>query len=277
MSNEKRHHQLVQSKQPWFVLSCKDTYFIRPSKNSLISHCYSFKAKSDLTQSYAIPDGCIDLLFDCTESQTKALVCGTPLKAQVTPFKANHKYFGVRFAAGFIPDKIAIAPKELVNQQFELLEAIPKASAMIDMLVNESDFIKQTDLIAEYFGDSHVSKSSHVSYQAALYIRQKSGNVRLAELESLTGVTARTLQRKFKQDFGLSPKSFCRIIRFQSALFSINHHNDTCFSDLACILGFSDQPHFLREFKRLINATPVQYHHNVNKESYRRRIRYFQP
>ncbi|WP_236037331.1 helix-turn-helix domain-containing protein [Marinomonas vulgaris] len=47
------------------------------------------------------------------------------------------------------------------------------------------------------------------------------------------------------------------------------------FSDLACDLGFSDQSHFLREFKKLVSVTPLDYLHQVKQETYVSRLRYF--
>ncbi|WCN19645.1 helix-turn-helix domain-containing protein [Marinomonas mediterranea] len=71
----------------------------------------------------------------------------------------------------------------------------------------------------------------------------------------------------------MTPKAFCRIIRFQSALFTINDSSHTRFSDLAYMLGFSDQPHLLREFKSLLSTTPCQYQSHVSQDDYQRRIR----
>jgi len=39
-------------------------------------------------------------------------------------------------------------------------------------------------------------------------------------------------------------------------------------------LGFSDQAHFQREFKKLVNATPLDYLNRVKYETYLKRIQY---
>jgi AraC-like DNA-binding protein len=46
------------------------------------------------------------------------------------------------------------------------------------------------------------------------------------------------------------------------------------FSDLASDLGFSDQSHFSREFKKQVNATPLDYLKRVKHGNYLERIRY---
>lgn len=160
--------------------------FIRPSQNPLVSHCYSFKVRPDYQDSFAIPDGCIDLFFDCSEDKVKALVCGTTLDAQDALFEPNQRYFGVRFAAGVIPHNIDIASGELINQQLDLLDAIPKMATLAEKLSTKTIFVNQANLVEIFFLDEKVQADDSITHHAALYIRQKSGNIRLPESESLT-------------------------------------------------------------------------------------------
>ncbi|MOA46479.1 transcriptional activator FtrA [compost metagenome] len=104
-------------------------------------------------------------------------------------------------------------------------------------------------------------------------IRESKGDIRLTQLEELTGYSCRTLQRQFQTDMGMSPKAFSRIVRCQSAIHEINRQERVIFSELACDLGFSDQPHFLREFKKLVSTTPLNYQRRVQQSAYLTRIR----
>lgn len=72
----------------------------------------------------------------------------------------------------------------------------------------------------------------------------------------------------------MSPKAFGRIMRCQAALHSLHQQGQVSFSDLALDLGFSDQSHFLREFKKLVSTTPLDYQRRTLFEAYRERIRY---
>lgn len=44
--------------------------------------------------------------------------------------------------------------------------------------------------------------------------------------------------------------------------------------DLAFDLGFSDQSHFLREFKQLVSTTPQHYQRTLTQNVYHERIIY---
>lgn len=72
----------------------------------------------------------------------------------------------------------------------------------------------------------------------------------------------------------MSPKAFLRIIRCQAALDTLNTRHDISFAQLALDLGFSDQSHFLRDFKKLVSTTPCDYQRKMVQNAYTDRISY---
>ena len=61
----------------------------------------------------------------------------------------------------------------------------------------------------------------------------------------------------FRRASGLSPKTYARILRLQTALHRANASQ--CWSRVAIDSGYSDQSHFCREFSSLTGITPSQY------------------
>ncbi|TDO98228.1 AraC family transcriptional regulator [Marinomonas balearica] len=265
----------IHSKQPWFVLSAEQDFSVSPSFQPEISHYYRFDADKSAETAFAIPDGCVDIVFDCDESNPVARVCGTTLEATNPEFIHRHRYFGVRFETGIISDLFDIGAEDLVEHQFNLLDMAPKAQKMFEQVVDAKCFSDQVSVAESFFSSKGSRQFSALSAMVIRYICEQKGNIRLADLEELTGYTLRTIQRLFRDEIGMSPKAFCRIIRCQSAIYDINHKQQVVFSDLACDLGFSDQSHFLREFKRLVSETPLRYQNQVKSEAYLNRIRYY--
>lgn len=264
----------IHSKQPWFVLSAARHFSLFGSDNPSISHFYSFEAGNTAEQTMAIPDGCIDILFDCHESRPAAKVCGTTMQATNAHFSAGHRYFGVRFVPGIIPDFLQASASELVEHELNLLDAAPLIRDTFEQIVSQPEFALQAELFSRFYAGKQPRQASAASAQAVQAIRESHGNIRVRDLEQLTGYTTRTLQRQFHSDMGMSPKAFSRIIRCQSAVYDINHRDELAFSELACDLGFSDQSHFLREFKQFVSTTPVDYQKRIQHETYLNRIRY---
>ena len=79
-------------------------------------------------------------------------------------------------------------------------------------------------------------------------------------------LSIRQIERNLKRTTGLTPKFLSRIGRFYSILdyIKFREHN-TKFKDLAKEQKFSNQSHFIREFKSLTESTPESFL-NINIE-----------
>jgi len=264
----------IRSKQPWLVMNAANKFSLSGSDNRAISHFYSFESKNTKEQTFAIPDGCVDILFDCDDSHPSAEVFGTPMEAITIELKKNHQYFGVRFIPGVMPDFLNISAGDLVGNHYSLLDLVPNKNHMLEGIVSASSFTQQVTLFGQFFNKETIRKSSDLTSQILQSICKSHGTIRINELEDQTGYTSRTIQRKFLADMGMSPKAYCRIIRCQSAVYDLNNSEKIDFSDLACDLGFSDQSHFLRDFKKQVSTTPLDYLKRVKDENYLRSIRY---
>jgi len=74
-----------------------------------------------------------------------------------------------------------------------------------------------------------------------------------------SGYSHRQFIALFRRATGLSPKLYCRILRFQKVLERISAHPSAPLVDLALDAGYSDQPHFTREFREFAGVSPEQY------------------
>ena len=276
MSNNSVVNQLthIHNKQPLLVMSAAQKFSLASSNHSDISHYYCFEAGNTKQQPFAIPDGYIDVLFDCDKGNPTAEVFGTPLEAIDIQLTCKHKYFGIRFNPGVMPDFMNISASELINNHYHLTELIPDANQLVEQVTSSVSFTGKIGLFSQFMHKKSSRQHSCVTEEILKNIKQHKGNIKIKDLEDLTGYTIRTLQRKFQGDLGLSPKTYSRIVRCQSAVYSINHNDKVTFSDLAYDLGFTDQPHFLREFKKLVSTTPLSYQNKVKDASYLKKIEY---
>lgn len=72
-----------------------------------------------------------------------------------------------------------------------------------------------------------------------------------------SGYSHRRFIALFREAVGLSPKVYCRVLRLQSALTHLS--TDAPLAALALDAGYSDQPHFTREFRALAGVSPGRY------------------
>ncbi|MCG6141597.1 helix-turn-helix domain-containing protein [Leptospira mtsangambouensis] len=102
-----------------------------------------------------------------------------------------------------------------------------------------------------------------VLYVCIEEILEKKGNCEIGKLSKKHGLSERTLQRRFQNYVGLTPKKFSTIIRFQSSLNEINTENKFSLTDIAYVSGYSDQSHFIRQFKSFTKQKPFQFREKI--------------
>jgi AraC-like DNA-binding protein len=107
------------------------------------------------------------------------------------------------------------------------------------------------------------SMTSHALSQ----IIHSKGNISLPKLHHELKISERSMERKFKQHVGVSPKLFSKILRFKEALKQLKSNNYDKLSDIAYDLDYSDQSHFIRVFKEFTGLSPFQFQKQSNKST----------
>ncbi len=89
-------------------------------------------------------------------------------------------------------------------------------------------------------------------------IRGSRGAVEIDALARGSGLTARSLQRRFARTVGLSPKMLARIVRFQQ-VFAAWRDDPSRLSRVALECGYFDQSHLVRDFRDFAGAPPAGF------------------
>lgn len=74
-----------------------------------------------------------------------------------------------------------------------------------------------------------------------------------------TGYSHRHFISVFRASVGLTPKEYCRVLRFQRAMRRMSRDPEAPRVELALAAGYSDQAHFNREFRVFAGVTPNVY------------------
>jgi AraC-like DNA-binding protein len=82
------------------------------------------------------------------------------------------------------------------------------------------------------------------------------GRARIGEIRRDIGWSERHFAVQFREQFGLTPKAFARILRFHRAARALNHPTAT-LADVALACGYYDQAHFTRDFRTFAGLAPL--------------------
>lgn len=81
----------------------------------------------------------------------------------------------------------------------------------------------------------------------------------IADIAAELGVSHGHLDREFARVVGLGPRTLARILRVRRLLEHIDVHGEVGWTELAASLGWYDQAHLIRDFKRHTGVTPSRY------------------
>lgn len=97
----------------------------------------------------------------------------------------------------------------------------------------------------------------HPAVLAGLQQLRSGASVAAAACHS--GYSQRQFVRLFSQAVGLTPRLYLRVLRFQQALRLMQGLRPNSLAGVALEAGYTDQPHFNRDFREFSGLTPEQY------------------
>ena len=92
----------------------------------------------------------------------------------------------------------------------------------------------------------------------ATWARRARGRITVERLAEAAGVSRQRLTRVFHERAGVSPKMYCRLVRFHSALGLAAAREREGWAQVAAELGYADQSHMIAEFREFSSLTPQQ-------------------
>ncbi|MGY4458525.1 helix-turn-helix domain-containing protein [Bradyrhizobium sp. LB13.1] len=92
--------------------------------------------------------------------------------------------------------------------------------------------------------------------RAALYLG-KDPTMQMSSLAAKLGSSSRHLSRAFNAAFGISPKRFARLARFQKIL--VERRSGRSWAQVAHACGLTDQAHLVNEFQDIVGEAPRDF------------------
>jgi AraC-like DNA-binding protein len=120
--------------------------------------------------------------------------------------------------------------------------------------------------VKKYFLDvrSRIAVDSML-FKAGVAMGEAYGAMPVSQVAAAAHATVRTLERKFKRSSGYTVKDVSALMRFEQARNRLWLHPDSNLAGLAHELGYADQSHLSREFKRYSGTTPAAFARKAKK------------
>lgn len=199
---------------------------------------------------------CRNVWFSGIRNQYITIPSGKDSEMFIINFHKGKSYPFVQMPLHELTDSVVdgdlVLTSEIMDMRAMLLESV---SISGKFQAAESFLTKKFNsrLIVNPFIDFAVNKILQSPEQASIeHISRK------------VGYSQKHLIKLFKDNVGMTPKGFLKIIRFQKAIQEIDASKKINWAGLALESGYYDQAHFINDFKLFSGFTPREY---IQKQS----------
>jgi AraC-like DNA-binding protein len=231
--------------------------FIQPEKRiaEFVENIGMFHNPSDEAKEVVVlPDGRVDLFFMKSGSEPFNTIL---LGLETEPEQRSIPSGTIAFVVSFRP----IAVEYILHTSIADILNTGKNLPHDFWNLNPDDFKdleafkkKITEKITEQLPEK-VDERKHRLFEL---IYSSNGEMSVKDLSEKIGWSSRQINRYFAQQFGLSLKAYCTILRFRTSLKHIAE------GKLFPELNFADQTHFIKEIRKFSGVAPKELSKNKN-------------
>lgn len=201
-----------------------------------------------------LPDGCVEVVFALGEARGTMLAFGTATRGRLFHTRPGTVYLGMRLRPARLGGLIDAQADGLTDQhhQMDFLGGRPAETLLAELF--EADSVEaQVAALEQHVGRAwRAQPRLDALDRAVAAIQRHAGDIRVEKLVEEIALSRRQLERQFLDAVGLTPKQFCRVVRFQHVLARLRD-GQANRAALAAELGFTDQSHLRRDFIALAN------------------------
>jgi AraC-like DNA-binding protein len=194
---------------------------------------------------------CRNVWFSGIRNNYITIPSGRDSEMFVINFHKGKAYPFVQMPLNELTDSVVDGDLVLTNEIMELREMILETPSIIGKFFTVENFLNKkfcNKLIVNPFIEFAVNK-----------IVLSPNQMSIEHISNKVGYSQKHLIKLFKDNVGLTPKGFLKIIRFQKAIVEISAAKVPDWTGIAFESGYYDQAHFINDFKAFSGFTPKQY------------------
>jgi AraC-like DNA-binding protein len=143
---------------------------------------------------------------------------------------------------------------------------IAQLQSTLNEWINAGKIDEAVAEVKQYFLDAWPGiTTDSMLFKAGAAMRGANGTLPVSQVAAAAHVTVRTLERNFRQSSGHTVKDVSGLMRFEQVRNQLWLYPDSNLAGLAHELGYTDQSHLSREFKRYSGTSPAAFARKAKK------------
>lgn len=179
-------------------------------------------------------------------------------------FNGNYRIFIIQFMPNGFNRLFNLPLNEFTNKLVEVGTVFGnKITMLLEQLQNTTD-INQMAILADKFLEIYRirQKNSHLNdgiNSVSRHMLQLENHLNIDLYAHGANMSLRNFERKFKEEVGISPRLFCRLLRFDKAVNLKIIHPEKSWTDITYLCGYYDQMHMIKDFKEFADSSPQKF------------------
>src|SRR5262245_2055975 len=243
-----------------------------PHLAGLVEVVWYFKGPTSSARKRILPNGTVEMLVNFGEPYhtisgagpellKTAWLAGLQSRPMVSAQPPRQDVMGVRLCPAGAYALLDGPVREISELVVDLEDLVGRAADELaercyDAASVEERFRRAADWVAE-----RVMKARGIDPAvawAAGRVEQGGGGVSMAALRQDTGLCKTRLAEAFRDQIGLAPKLYARVVRFRRAAALLQKGAEPLV-EVALTAGYYDQPHMNAEFRELSGLSPGEF------------------
>ncbi|MEO8671616.1 MAG: helix-turn-helix transcriptional regulator [Tahibacter sp.] len=194
--------------------------------------------------------------------QDRSRVVGIHTGRFVRELAGQGRVFGIKFRVGGFYPFLHKPVASLMNRTLAIEEVFGEAGAGLETAVlAHSDDASMMSVACAFLRSQPRAPDDKVEHVAAIVagIVDDRALTSVDKLAERSGLGKRALQRLFRDYVGATPKWVINRYRLHDAVEQLALGHSVGWASIALELGYFDQAHFIRDFKKLVGRTPAEY------------------
>jgi AraC-like DNA-binding protein len=237
---------------------------------------YNRRDSGELPSGFEVqPDGYAEIIFHF--GSACCISCNGGLQPLPSPFmmgllnqpavfytKNRLEIIGIRCFPWTVFDLLGLPAGKDGVRIFE--HPIAQLQSTLSKWIHAGRIDEAIDEVKQYFlnARSGIAIDSMLS-KAGIAMREANGTMPVSQVAAVAHATVRTLERNFKQSSGYTVKDVSGLMRFEQVRNQLWLYPNSNLAGLAHALGYTDQSHLSREFKRYSGTTPAAFARKAKK------------
>lgn len=266
VSLQKKMKQAPPPLQPW-LKRYSDNYSeklmdLNPvnSKSKALYYQFSTNHSEEILIDI-VPEQCSDFIFVMNDQKIHSFYSGISRKTRQIVLKPNTTYFGVKPYSAFGTKGWKASPDERFGKQFQLSDVI-ELGDLQQRIMGATTFNERIVTFQDFFLQNWVDYGYTMGIEEylAMSLYDAYSTNPIEDIEKQTGYSERYCRKKFKSVYGIAPKKYTHLLRFQQSLDMLLDQEDTYqLADIVYKNGYFDGSHFIRDFKSYTNYSPNKF------------------